>query len=301
MNILQEEILKFKKEKNAVILAHYYQNDEIQEIADYIGDSLYLAQVSKKLTEDVIVFCGVHFMAETTKILVPEKTVLLPDLNAGCPMADMVTSDSLKDYKKENPDAKIICYVNSTAAVKAESDVCVTSSNALSIASNFKGEKLLYVPDQNLGHYLNQQIPGLNMDLWPGHCCIHNNLKTSQVDEMQKQYPNAELIVHPEANPAVVEMAKFVGSTKALLEYTINSEHDEFIVGTERGILFEMRRNNPNKKFHLLSEKLTCRTMKLTSLEKVHHVLVNNENAIEVDPNIAAKAKHAIDLMLELS
>ncbi len=298
---LIQKIKKLKEEKNVVILGHYYQSGEIQEISDFVGDSLALSRQAATTDADIILFCGVHFMAETAKLLSPEKKVLLPDLDAGCPMADMVTSESLIDYKNENPDAKIICYVNSTAAVKAQSDVCVTSSNALSIAQKFKGEKLLYVPDQNLGHYLNQQIPELNMDLWPGHCCIHNNLNTSQVEEMQKLHPNAQLIVHPEANPAVVEKADFVGSTKALLEYAVDSEHEEFIVGTERGILFEMNRKCPNKNFYLLSEKLTCRNMKLTNLEKVHHVLKTNDNAVEVEAEMAAAAKHAIDLMLELS
>lgn len=301
MKELQEKILKLKKEKNAVILAHYYQNDEIQEIADYIGDSLYLAQISTKLKEDTIIFCGVHFMAETAKILVPEKTVLLPDLNAGCPMADMVTATALEEYRALNPNAKIICYVNSTAEVKALSDICVTSSNAKQIAQRYVGEQLLYVPDQNLGNYLNQQIPGLNMDLWPGHCCIHNNLKVKQVEEQQELHPNAELVVHPEANPDVVELADFVGSTKALLNYVIASDKQEFIVGTEKGILFEMRRQCPQKQFYLLSERLSCRTMKMTTLEKVYDVLLNNTNQIEVKPEVAKDAKKAIDKMLELS
>ncbi len=298
---LKQEILKLKEEKNAVILAHYYQKDEIQEIADYIGDSLYLAQISTKLKEDVIVFCGVHFMAETTKILVPEKQVLLPELKAGCPMADMVNTSGLIDYKKEHPNAKIICYVNSTAEVKALSDICVTSSNAKTIAKHFLGEKLLYVPDQNLGNYLNEQIPSLNMDLWPGHCCIHNNLTIAQVKEKQHQYPEAKLIVHPEANPEVVAMADYVGSTKALLNYTINDGASQYIVGTEQGILYEMKRSNPDKEFILLSEHLVCRTMKMTNLEKVYKVLKENSNQITVDSDVASKAKLAIDRMLELS
>ncbi len=301
MTELQNEIINLKKEKNAIILAHYYQSDEIQEIADYIGDSLYLAQISKQIKEDTIVFCGVHFMAETTKILMPNKTVLSPDLEAGCPMADMVNKEAIIDYKSINPDAKIICYVNSTAEVKALSDICVTSSNAKQIAKNFIGQKLLYVPDQNLGNYLNEQIPGLNMDLWPGHCCIHNNLKLDDVKREKSNYPNAKLIVHPEANPEVVNLADFVGSTKALLEYVKNSGDNEFIVGTERGILFEMRRSCPEKTFVLLSERLTCRTMKMTDLQKVKAVLLNGTNEIVVDFKVANGAKKAIDAMLELS
>lgn len=301
MTDYQTAIMELKAQKDAVILAHYYQRDEIQEVADYIGDSLYLSQVAKKLDNKLLVFCGVHFMAETAKILSPEKKVLLPDLDAGCPMADMVNDQALRDYKEQNPEAKIICYVNSTAAVKALSDVCVTSTNAKKIAQNFVGEKLLYVPDQNLGNYLNEQIPGLNMDLWPGHCCIHNNLKVKQVDELKAAHPEAQVVIHPEANPDVVKMADFVGSTKALLDYVTASEQKEFIVGTERGILYAMRKQNPDKKFYLLTERLTCRTMKLTTIDKVYDVLKNETNEIIVEPEIAKKAYKALDLMLELS
>ncbi len=301
MTDYQTAIMELKAQKDAVILAHYYQRDEIQEVADYIGDSLYLSQVAKKLDNKLLIFCGVHFMAETAKILSPEKKVLLPDLDAGCPMADMVNDQALRDYKEQNPEAKIICYVNSTAAVKALSDVCVTSTNAKKIAQNFVGEKLLYVPDQNLGNYLNEQIPGLNMDLWPGHCCIHNNLKVKQVDELKAAHPEAEVVIHPEANPDVVKMADFVGSTKALLDYVTASEQKEFIVGTERGILYAMRKQNPDKKFYLLTERLTCRTMKLTTIDKVYDVLKNETNEIIVEPEIAKKAYKALDLMLELS
>ncbi len=301
MTDYQTAIMELKAQKDAVILAHYYQRDEIQEVADYIGDSLYLSQVAKKLDNKLLVFCGVHFMAETAKILSPEKKVLLPDLDAGCPMADMVNDQALRDYKEQNPEAKIICYVNSTAAVKALSDVCVTSTNAKKIAQNFVGEKLLYVPDQNLGNYLNEQIPGLNMDLWPGHCCIHNNLKVKQVDELKAAHPQAEVVIHPEANPDVVKMADFVGSTKALLDYVTASEKKEFIVGTERGILYAMRKQNPDKNFYLLTERLTCRTMKLTTIDKVYDVLKNETNEIIVEPEIATKAYKALDLMLELS
>lgn len=301
MTDYQTAIMELKAQKDAVILAHYYQRDEIQEVADYIGDSLYLSQVAKKLDNKLLVFCGVHFMAETAKILSPEKKVLLPDLDAGCPMADMVNDQALRDYKEQNPEAKIICYVNSTAAVKALSDVCVTSTNAKKIAQNFVGEKLLYVPDQNLGNYLNEQIPGLNMDLWPGHCCIHNNLKVKQVDELKAAHPEAQVVIHPEANPDVVKMADFVGSTKALLDYVTASEQKEFIVGTECGILYAMRKQNPDKKFYLLTERLTCRTMKLTTIDKVYDVLKNETNEIIVEPEIAKKAYKALDLMLELS
>ncbi len=299
--MLREEIIKLKKEKKAVILAHYYQRDEVQDVADYIGDSLYLAQVVEKLSAKIVVFCGVHFMAETAKILAPEKKVLLPDMSAGCPMADMVTKQGLIDYRLKNPNAKIMCYVNSTAEVKALSDVCVTSSNAMKIAKKFTNQQVLYVPDQNLATYLNGQVPGLNLDLWPGNCCIHNNLRVSEVEKMRMQYPSAKLLVHPEANPDVVAIADFVGSTKAIIETAINSKHQEFIIATERGVLYPLENACPEKKFHLLSERLTCRTMKLTTLDKVKNVLENETNEIIVADDVAKKAKKALDLMLELS
>lgn len=216
-------------------------------------------------------------------------------------MADMVSEQALMDYKLANPEAKIMCYVNSTATIKALSDVCVTSSNAMKIAKEYINQKVLYVPDQNLATYLNQQIPELDLDLWPGNCCIHNNLRVTEVKKMRELYPNAKLLVHPEANPSVVELADFVGSTKAIIEAAIASEEQEFIIGTERGVLYPLKKACPDKRFHLLSERLMCRTMKLTTLEKVKRVLETETNEIIVDESIAQKAKKALDLMLELS
>ncbi|WOO89911.1 quinolinate synthase NadA [Mollicutes bacterium LVI A0078] len=296
-----DEIKRLKTEKNAVILAHYYQTPEIQDIADYTGDSLALSIAARDTDADIIVFCGVHFMAETAKIISPHKMVLLPELTAGCPMADMIDGDDVRSYKAANPGAKVMCYVNSTADVKAESDVCVTSTNAMKIAENYKGQKMLYVPDQNLGEYLNEQVEGLELDLWPGHCCIHNNLKVDETVAMQEKYPNAKLIVHPECNPKVVKMAEYVGSTKGLLNYVIESDHDEFIIGTEEGILHQVNNLTEGKTFHLLSERLVCRNMKKTNLEKLHYVLDTLENQIEIEQDTLTRAQKAINLMLELS
>lgn len=296
-----EEIKRLKKEKNAVILAHYYQDGVIQDIADHVGDSLALSIAAGKTDADIILFCGVHFMAETAKLISPEKKVLLPDLNAGCPMADMVNEKALIAYKESHPGAKVMCYVNSTAKVKALSDICVTSTNAMKIAKEFVGEQMLYVPDQNLGEYLNGQVEGLNLDLWPGHCCIHNNLKVSDVEKMRKLHPNAKLIVHPESNPKVVAMADYVGSTQGLLNYAIASEDEEFIVGTERGILHQMEKQTIGKSFYLLSERLTCRTMKMTNLEKMYNVLKDESNVIEIEEEVAVKAAKAVNKMLEMS
>ncbi len=295
------EIKRLKKEKNAVILAHYYQDGEIQDIADHVGDSLALSIAASKTDADIILFCGVHFMAETAKLISPQKMVLLPDLEAGCPMADMVNEKALIAYKEAHPNAKVMCYVNSTASVKALSDICVTSTNAMKIAKKYVGEQMLYVPDQNLGEYLNGQVPGLNLDLWPGHCCIHNNLKVKQVEQLRAKYPNAQLIVHPESNPKVVAIADYVGSTQGLLNYVISSPAKEFIVGTERGILHQMNKQTEGKSFYLLSERLTCRTMKMTNLEKMYQVLKDESNQIEIEPEIAKKAAAAVNKMLEMS
>lgn len=300
MNIV-EQIKKLKEERNAVILAHYYQSPEIQDIADYVGDSLALSIAAQKTDADVIVFCGVHFMAETAKIISPEKTVLLPELAAGCPMADMIIARDVVAYKQANPNAKVMCYVNSTAEVKAVSDICVTSTNAMKIAKHYVGEQMLYVPDQNLGEYLNQQVEGLDLDLWPGHCCIHNNIKPEQVELMKSKYPDAQLIVHPECNPRVVALADYVGSTQGLLNYVKASDHNQFIVGTEEGILHQMKLQTEGKEFHLLTDKLVCRNMKKINLDKVHHVLSTMSNQIEIEQSVLESAQKAVNKMLELS
>lgn len=300
-NNIIENIKKLKEERNAVILAHYYQSPEIQDLADYTGDSLALSIAARDTDADVIVFCGVHFMAETAKIISPDKTVLLPELEAGCPMADMVTAEGVEAYRAANPDAKVMCYVNSTAAVKAVSDICVTSTNAMKIASNFSGQQMLYVPDQNLGEYLNKQVEGLELDLWPGHCCIHNNIKPKQVTDMKAKYPNAELIVHPECNPRVVAMADYVGSTQGLLNYVKQSDHNQFIIGTEEGILHQMRTQTTGKEFILLTERLWCKNMKKITLEKIENVLTTMDNQIEIEQSTLERAQLAVNRMLELS
>lgn len=296
------EIKQFKKDKNAIILAHYYQNDDIQEIADYVGDSLALAQQAAKTNADIIVFCGVHFMAETAKILSPEKKVLFPVMEAGCSMANMMNEIELREYKEKNPDTKIVVYVNSTAKVKALADVCVTSSNALNIIEHYtkNGEKILYCPDQNLGKYA-MNLKGIKFDVWHGFCCIHHNLKPELVHEMKAKYPNAEFVAHPECQMNVLELASYVGSTKQLIEYVSQSECKQFIIGTEMGVIFEMKRRNPNKEFIPLSESLKCYDMKLTKLEDLYNCLKNETNEIIMDPEVAQKAKNCLDNMLKLS
>ncbi len=295
-----KEIARLKKEKNAVILAHYYQDGDIQDIADFTGDSLYLSKVASETDADVILFAGVRFMAETAKILSPEKTVLLPVKEAGCPMADMVTKVRLAEYKAKHPERLIVCYVNSTAEVKALSDICVTSSNAEKIIKNYQGQKMLYVPDKNLGTYLKDKYD-LDLEVWPGFCCIHNDLTLEQVDQMKQKYPNAEFIVHPEAKLEIVKVANYAGSTKGLLNYVIESDHAEFIIGTEKGIIHTMEKACPNKKFHLLTNDLACYDMKLTRLEDVYYALRDNKHIIEVEETIRTKAFQALDKMMKLS
>ena len=295
-----KEIKRLKEEKNAVILAHYYQEGDVQDVADFTGDSLYLSQIAAETDADVIVFCGVHFMAETAKILSPQKKVLLPVAEAGCPMADMVTESRLARYKRENPDKVVVCYVNSTAKVKAMSDICVTSSNAVKIVEHYKDQDLLYLPDKNLGTYLNHEL-GINMEVWPGFCCVHNDLTIFDVADKRKEFPNAQFIVHPEAKLDVVLLADFVGSTKGLLNYVIESNHDEFIIGTEDGIIHTMEKACPDKKFHILSKGLRCYDMKMTHLSDVYLALKEDQFEIDVPEDIRLKAFEAVDKMLKLS
>lgn len=298
--IMIEEINRLKKEKNAVILAHYYQEGRIQDIADYTGDSLYLSQIASETDADIIVFAGVHFMAETAKVLSPNKKVLLPVKEAGCPMAEMVTEQRLRKYKENNPDRIIVAYVNSTASVKALSDVCVTSSNAEKIIRNYEGQKLMYVPDKNLGIYLRDKYK-LDMEVWPGFCCIHNDVTLLQVASMRELHPNADFICHPEAKLEIINRADFIGSTKGLLNYVIESDKKEFIVGTEEGILYTMKQACPDKEFYLLSPDLKCYDMKLTRLEDIYDCLNEEKYEIEVAEDIRVNAFKALDKMLKLS
>ncbi len=301
INSIVSEIKKLKREKNAVILAHNYQIPEIQDIADIVGDSLKLSQEAAKTDADIIVFCGVHFMAESAKILSPTKKVLLPAIDAGCPMADMITAEKLRDYKNENPGTTVVCYVNSSAEVKAECDVCCTSSNALKIVESLESDKILFAPDRNLGNYINQKLPNRKMELWNGFCITHERVKSEEVQMVRNKKPGVQVVVHPECNPTVVELADFVGSTSQILEHIRNSEDKEFIVGTEMGILHTLRKENLYKKFTLLSPSLICYNMKKTSLEDVLHVLKTEENEICVDEAIREKAYHSLNKMLELS
>ena len=300
---MYEQINKWKKEKSAIILAHYYQRPEVQDIADYVGDSLALSQMASKTDAKIIVFCGVHFMAETAKLLSPQKKVLLPVMEAGCIMANMMNEEAIKKYREEHSDTIILMYVNSTARCKQYADVCVTSSNGLKIIEHYakQGKPMLYGPDRNLGLYAMQQNPSIKLDLWPGFCGIHNGRTKKEVLKAKAMYPNALFVAHPECKLEVLEEAAFVGSTKGLIEFVTKSDAKEFIVGTECGVIHEMQKRNPDKKFYLLSEMFNCYEMKLTRLEDVYNCLKDETNVIEIPEDVASKAVKCVDKMLELS
>lgn len=304
---LKNEIKKLCKEKNAIILAHYYQKGDIQDIADFVGDSLALAQWAAKTDADIIVLCGVHFMGETAKVICPNKKVLVPDLNAGCSLADSCPADKFSDFVKTHPDHTVISYVNTTATVKAVTDVVVTSTNARQIVESFpENEKIIFGPDKNLGNYINT-ITGRNMLLWDGACHVHEQFSVAKILDIKKQYPDAAILVHPECKGAVVKLADLVGSTAAILKYAVNSEKKDFIVATESGILHEMKKQCPDKNFiPVPPEDSTCACnecsfMRLNTMEKLYNTLKYEWPEINVDKEIAVKAVKPIEKMLEIS
>jgi quinolinate synthase len=296
---LKEKIEKLKKDKNAVILVHNYQRPEIHEIADFIGDSLGLSIEASKTKADVIVFCGVYFMAETAKILSPEKTVLIPDKTAGCPMADMITADRLRALKAEHPGAKVLCYVNTTADVKAECDLCCTSANAVRMAGEIiKDEKeIIFIPDQNLAAFVEKQT-GRQFIKWKGFCPIHAAILPEHIEEQRRLHPAADVIVHPECLPAVIAAADRALSTEGMARYVKQSAKEEFIIGTETGIIPRLQRENPGKRFYAASDRAECPNMKLTTLEKVLWALEEMRHEVIVPEEIRVKAKGCIDRML---
>jgi len=314
---LIEEIKRLRREKKAIIMAHYYQTADIQSIADFIGDSLALAQKAKTTDAEIIVLCGVHFMGETAKIICPDKKVLVPDIHAGCSLADSCKAEDLKKFKEEHPGYTVISYVNTTAEVKALTDVCVTSSNARKIVETFpKDAKLIFGPDRNLGNYINS-VTGRQMLLWNGACHVHERFSVEAIVKLKKQYPQAKVLAHPECKAPVLALADVVGSTAALLEYAKKSDFNEFLVATESGILFEMERACPGKKFIPVPPEMSetfdkdgnmipcacneCNYMRMNTMQKVYDCLKNETNEIQVDPEIARKAIGCIDRMLELS
>lgn len=314
---IQEEIEKLRKEKKAVIMAHYYQTEEIQAIADFIGDSLALAQKAKTTDAEIIVLCGVHFMGETAKIICTDKKVLIPDLSAGCSLADSCRAEDLAAYKAEHPGYTVISYVNTSADVKALTDICVTSSNAEKIVRALPAEeKIIFGPDRNLGSYINQ-VTGRNMLLWNGACHVHERFSVAAIARLKAEYPEAKILAHPECKAAVVATADVVGSTQALLNYAKQSDCQTFLVATESGILYEMQRACPEKTFIPVPPEATemrdaegrmipcacneCNYMRLNTLEKLRDCLRDETNEIFVAPEVAAKAIGCIDRMLALS
>jgi quinolinate synthase len=301
MMSIEEKIQQLKRERGAIIIAHNYQPDEVQAIADFTGDSLELSRKAAELEEQVIVFCGVHFMAETAAILSPEKTILLPDRFAGCPMADMITAEQLQAKKAEHPGAVVITYVNSSAAIKAESDLCCTSSNAMKVVSSVPADKeIIFVPDTHLGHYVQEQL-GREMIIWDGYCPTHSRIREVDIKREKEEHPNAKIMAHPECPLGIREMADLLLSTGQMVTVAKESEHKEFIVATEMGMLYRLRNENPDKKFYSVSERALCPNMKKIDLEKVLWALEDMQYHITVSEEIADKARLSIERMLELS
>ena len=297
---LIKEIQELKKSRNAVILAHNYERGEVQDIADYTGDSLELARIAANVTEEVIVFCGVYFMAETAAILNPGKTVLIPAPEAGCPMADMINAEQLREFKSKHPGAITVCYVNSTAEVKAECDICVTSGNAEKVMAQYPADKeVIFVPDQHLGTHIANKF-GVSYTLWPGYCPIHAKLLKEAIEEARKEHPNAIVMVHPECPKSIRDAADQILSTGAMCAFVKSSPEKEFIVGKEIGILHRLQKENPGKKFYPASAELVCKDMKFTTLERVAESLRTMTTIVTVPEEISKRAKRAIDAMLAI-
>ena len=296
-----EKINKLKKEKNAIILAHTYQNIEIDEVADYTGDSLYLSQQAAKTDADIIVFAGVYFMAETAKILSPDKKVLLPNMNSGCLMADMINLQQLREFKIKNPNIPVVCYVNSTAEVKSECDVCCTSANAVNIVKAMGVKEVLFAPDTYLGTHVANMLPDVKVITYPGYCPTHLRIKPEDIIEKKKVYPDAMVLAHPECHKEVTKLADFIGSTTAIIKEAKASDKKEFIIVTEKGVVDRLKRDCPDKEFILVSQRAVCPNMKWNTLEDILHVLETEENEITVDPEIAKKAVSAIDKMIQIN
>jgi quinolinate synthase len=295
---LIEKISALRRKRNAVILVHNYQLGEVQDIGDFVGDSLELSQNAAKTNADVIVFCGVHFMAETASIICPDKVVLLPDMKAGCPMADMITAERLQAKKKEHPQAVVVCYINSSAAVKAESDICCTSANAIEVVESLHAHEILFIPDQYLGHYVSART-GKKMILWPGFCPTHVRIKPERIKELRQEYPQAKVVVHPECRPDVIALADEVASTSGMCRYARRDEVREMVVGTEVGLIHRLRKENPGKRFIPVSDQAICPNMKLINLEKVLWSLEEMSPEVKVPEEIRLKAIAAVDRMLQ--
>ncbi|MDR0380513.1 MAG: quinolinate synthase NadA [Oscillospiraceae bacterium] len=299
MDERQRRVRALAKEKRALILAHFYQTMDIQEVADVVGDSFELARQARQATHPVIVLCGVRFMAESAKLLNPDKTVLLPAPDAGCPMADMVTPDDAAALRAKYPDAAFLCYVNSTAAVKAACDVCCTSSSAVRVARALPQREIVFLPDQNLGHFVAGQVPEKRFHLYDGYCIVHHLVRAEDVHAARRAHPECLVLVHPECPPDVVALADFVGSTAEILRCVEQREAESFLIGTEVGVVERLRVTAPGKRVFLLKPSLLCRNMKKTTLADLTHALETGREAIEIDPALAQPARRTLDRMIE--
>ncbi len=300
MEQIKEEISRLKREKNAIILAHYYTPQEVQKIADAVGDSFYLSRLAKETKHSILVFCGVSFMGESAKILNPEKKVLLPEPQADCPMAHMASVEKIKQMREKYPNLAVVCYINSSAQLKQYADICVTSSNAVAIVKVLPNSEIYFIPDANLGHYVAKQVPEKNIIVNDGFCPIHKELSVKDVLLAKKTYPDAKVLVHPECLPEVVKLADYVGSTLEIIEYATSNHAKQYLIGTENGVLFELKRKNPNKEFYLISNQLLCTDMKKITLEKVRDCLRDETGQVEVSKELEEKAKIPLDEMLRL-
>lgn len=296
---LKDKILHLKKEKNAVILAHYYAPDGAQEVADYVGDSFYLAKVAKNTDADVLVFCGVSFMGESAKILNPEKTVLMPDITSDCPMAHMVKEGKIEEMRAKYDDLAVVCYINSTAELKCKSDVCVTSSNALNIVRALKNKNIFFIPDENLGRFVKEQVPEKNIILNDGYCHIHAAIDPESIKGEKNAHPDAEILAHPECRKELLSLADFVGSTAEIIAYVAKSEAQEFIICTEHGVEYNLKTAHPEKRFYFGKHLPCCADMKLNTPENILHVLETGENEVMVDEDVSKKALLPLERMLE--
>ena len=301
MDNLAKEIEELKRERNAVLLAHYYVDDAVQEIADYVGDSYYLAKVALKESKDVICFAGVSFMGESAKILNPDRTVIMPDQLADCPMAHMVDLDKIQKVRDEYDDLAVVCYINSTAEIKSYSDVCVTSSNAMKIVKSLPQKNIFFIPDENLGRYIGSKLPEKNFIYNDGFCHVHTSITADNVKKAKEAHPDAEILVHPECTMDVVELADYVGSTSGIIDYATASDADKFIICTEMGVLYELKQKNPNKTFYSVGHRQFCPNMKRITLENVRDTLRDMKNQVELEETLRLDAKKALDEMLRIA
>ncbi|MBQ4522649.1 MAG: quinolinate synthase NadA [Lachnospiraceae bacterium] len=299
--MLKEEIKKLQKEKDVVILAHYYVDGAVQEIADYVGDSYYLSKVATKVSEKNILFCGVSFMGESAKILNPDKTVIMPDVTADCPMAHMVTIEKIEEMRKQLDDVAVVCYINSSAKIKAHSDVCVTSSNALKVVSALPNKKIFFVPDNNLGRYIAKQLPEKEFIFNDGFCHVHTEIHAEDIKKAKQQYPDVKVLTHPECTQDVLELSDFIGSTSEIIDFATKCEDKEFIIATETGVFYELEMKNPDKKFYPVISQQICPDMKKITLEKVKDALVHLEENVKLEEETKEAAFRPLNRMLELA